>query len=579
MPQSAGQPIPTSPKPAGDAGEESRELEWQLAAADLGVVRHWLGRHPILDGLRIEPLPAQQLHDVYLDTADWRLFRAGYALRVRQKEGHFEATLKGLRSARADAADRRELTEPLAEGKVKALARAAGPVGHRVRDVAGAKPLRTLFEVRTSRERFAVQSRDDAEDVGELALDEAHFPRADHRRPMILTRVELEATGPGGAALEQLAARLRSDCGLEPATENKFAAGLHSASLEPPRAGKSEREPVGAAMDASSGAGDFAAAALRRLVEEWHAHEPAARLGETPEALHALRVTGRRMDTLLSLFGAHLPAALVKSRPKLKSLLDSLGAVRDGDIRLEAARAFGSSLPDADRLALDPLLRHLESERHAARSVMLRALDAKPTRLWLESLPARLRRPTPGAAAASSRPATALLVVPDLIRKSYRKLRKCARRLTPESSMSQYHKVRVRTKKLRYALEVVAPTYAHAAEDMLAALLKLQSRLGTQHDADVLARYLTELAAHPPAEFSPRTLFLMGRMSELRARKAARMGGKIEKSWRRVRGKRWKALRARMKGLRDEVPETSRGNDSADRSAEGRAMLAHASGS
>ncbi|HJS89885.1 MAG TPA: CHAD domain-containing protein [Steroidobacteraceae bacterium] len=577
MPQSAGQPIPTPVKPAGDAGAEARELEWQLDATDLGVVRHWLGRHSILDGLRIEPLPAQQLHDVYLDTADWRIFRAGYALRVRQKEGHFEATLKGLRSARADVADRRELTEPLTEGKVKALARAAGPVANRVRDVAGAKPLRTLFEVRTSRERFAVQSRDGAEEVGELALDEAHFSRTDDRRPITLTRVELEAVGPGGAALEQLAARLRTDCGLEPATENKFAAGLHSAALEPPRPGKSEREPLEAAMDASRGAGEFAAAALCRLVEEWQAHEPAARLGETPEALHALRVTGRRMDTVLGLFGAYLPAALVKSRSKLKKLLDALGAVRDGDIRLEAAQTFGSSLPEDDRLALDPLLRHLESERQAARSVMLRALDAKPTRNWLESLPARLRRPTPAAARAASGRATALLVVPDLIRKSYRKLRKCASRLTAESSISEYHKVRVRTKKLRYALEVVASTYARSAEDMLAALLKLQSRLGTQHDSDVLARYLTELAAHPPAEFGPRTLFLMGRMSELRARKAAQMGGKIEKSWRKVRGKRWKALRARMKELRDAAPET--GNDGADRSAEGGGMLAHASGS
>src|SRR6185437_2177057 len=99
-----------------------------------GVVRRWLGRHSILDGLAIERLSTQQLHDTYLDTPDWRIFRAGFALRLRDKQGKAEATLKGLRSARKDVADRRELTEPLPDGGIKALALASGPVGSRVRD-------------------------------------------------------------------------------------------------------------------------------------------------------------------------------------------------------------------------------------------------------------------------------------------------------------------------------------------------------------------------------------------------------------------------------------------------------------
>jgi triphosphatase len=557
---------PPSARNAGDAGGEARELEWQLSATDLGVVRHWLEGHSLVDELRIEPLSPQQLRDTYLDTEDWRVFRAGYALRIREEGRRIEATLKGLRSAREDVADRREITEALAEGTVKALAGANGSVGRRVRDVIGVKPLRKLFEVRTSRERFAVHNTDAAEEVGEVALDEAQFSRADgHRRPMILTRVELEAIGRNGATLEGLAARLRTECGLKPATENKFAAGLHSASLEPPRAAAAdgEAEPVRPVMDASSRAGDFAAVALHRLLGEWQAHEPAARLGERPEALHALRVTGRRMDTVLSLFSAYLPAALGKSRPKLKRLLDALGAVRDADIRLETVTAFRGRLPQSDGTALDPLLRHLEAEREAARAAMLRALDAKRTHDWLERLPIRLSltRPMPKSPAASPRSAAALRVVPDLIRRRYRKLRKCVRRLTPESPISQYHNVRVHTKKLRYALEMVAPTYAEPAEEMLATLLVLQGRLGTQHDSDEMARYLTHLAVHPPVEFGSRTLFLMGRLAELHARKASRLGGKIEKPWRRLRGKLWKALRARMKELRDEMPRSkSKGN-------------------
>jgi triphosphatase len=62
---------------------DRRELEWQLAAPDLIAVRRWLAEHEAIDGLRIEPRPAITLHDTYFDTDDWRMHRAGFALRVR----------------------------------------------------------------------------------------------------------------------------------------------------------------------------------------------------------------------------------------------------------------------------------------------------------------------------------------------------------------------------------------------------------------------------------------------------------------------------------------------------------------
>jgi triphosphatase len=552
---------PASASGAGTAGGEAREIEWQLAAPDLDAVQRWLDRHTDVERLTIEPLPAQELHDTYLDTEDWRLFRAGFALRLRHKEGRVEATLKGLHSARADVADRREISEPLPEAGAKALAQATGPVGSRVRDVAGVKPLRTLFEVRNSRQRFAVRGRDRTMAVGEIALDEARFSRGEgKRRPLLLTRVELEAAGSDPAPLERLAQRLRTECGLHPATENKFAVGLRSASLQPPvatsnRAAGHEHEE---AIDPATRADEFAARALGRLLDEWRAHEPVARLGETPEALHALRVIGRRMDTVLSLFDVHLPTGAAKGRRRLRSLLDALGAVRDVDIRLEAAVSFRRTLPQEDRQALDPLLRHLESERAAARAAMLRALDARRARHWLDSIPAQLERPALAAKTGSSRNTTALAALPDLLRGRYRRLRRSVRRLTPDSSLADYHEVRVRTKKLRYALEIIAPCCAEAADDMLAALRRLQNRLGTQHDAGAIAEYLTRLARQPPPGFGPQTLFTMGRMAELSARRAARLGGRIGKPWRKVSGRRWKALRSRIEALREDAAGGSR---------------------
>jgi CHAD domain-containing protein len=562
-------------------GAESREVEWQLTATDLGVVRRWLDQHRLLDRLKIEPRPGQQLHDTYLDTEDWRLFRAGFALRLRVEADRVEATLKGLHSARDDVADRREITERLSKSGLKALALATGPVGTRVRDVVGVKRLRSLFEVRTSRQRFAVRSRAPAADVGEIALDEARFSRGRrHRGPLLLTRVELEAIGYDSTPLEGLASRLRAECGLARATENKFAVGLRSASLEPPRAGRTDGLPEGLPpiTDASTRASDFAIAALRRLHQEWQATEPAARLGEGPEPLHRLRVTARRMQTILSLFRPYLPASLRRSRRTLKGLLGTLGLVRDADIRLATVNAFRGTLPEGDRQALEPLLEYLQSERARARSTMLRSLDAKRTRAWLDTLPDQLAKTAPAASPASPRNASALSVVPDLIQRRYHKLRKCARRLTAESSMTEFHEVRVRAKKLRYALEAVAPSYAKPAREMLASLHKLQNRLGTQHDADVIALYLRQLASEPTASFGAATLFLMGRMAELHAREAARLGSKIARPWRRMRGKRWKALRSCMEERREGAAADTRRGSAVSYSTRGNGKVGGATG-
>src|SRR5271168_819346 len=131
-----------------------REVEWQLASADLGSVRRWLADHGTIDGLILEPRSTLEIFDTYLDTEDWRIYRAGFALRVRSGSGTTEATLKSLHSASKEVADRRELTETLNSSDNEAIRESIGPVGTRVCAVSGARTLLPLFELRTSRQRF-----------------------------------------------------------------------------------------------------------------------------------------------------------------------------------------------------------------------------------------------------------------------------------------------------------------------------------------------------------------------------------------------------------------------------------------
>src|SRR6202163_122565 len=120
-----------SAKQAVPGHKHGREVEWQLASTDLGSVRRWLADHGSIDRLVLEPRSTLQIFDTYLDTDDWRLYRAAFPQRIRSESGKSEATLKSLHSASHEVADRRELSETLENSESESLRRSLGPVGTR----------------------------------------------------------------------------------------------------------------------------------------------------------------------------------------------------------------------------------------------------------------------------------------------------------------------------------------------------------------------------------------------------------------------------------------------------------------
>jgi triphosphatase len=521
---------------------KGREVEWQLACTDLGSVRRWLADHVTIDGLVLEPRSTLQIFDTYLDTDDWRIHRAGFALRIRSESGRLEATLKSLHSASSGIADRRELSETLENSQCDSIRQSIGPVGTRVHAVSGARALLPLFEVRTSRQRFAIRRENEAQQLGEIALDETVISHPHGEPHTSLQRVEVEALTEAHEPLQSLVKTLRSDCALEAASDTKYSHGLKSVGLAPGPA--PEFAPT--AVDASMSMLEVALANLRRYLSAWYLHEPGARLGDNPEELHDLRVAGRRMDAILRQFRSPLPASFLRIRPTLKKILRALGDARDLDVALLELETFSRELPKSDRESVEPLKQHLVSERARARARMLSVLDSVSVQKNLQELTSLLTAHS--AALELSSPELALNVAPELIRRRYRKVRKGADLLTSDSSMEAYHEVRGQVKKLRYALEAVAVLYGKPADQMLRAMRRWQEKLGVEQDAAVESRRLKVLASAPPKGIPSETLFLMGRLAEHYASAAVRARKLHAKGYRKVRA-RWKRLRMRFKDL------------------------------
>ena len=542
----------------GPGDQEPVEIEWQFDALDLRPVERWLATLPTLaveagDGGTVTALARtpRRLVDSYLDTEDWRMAHAGFVVRIRHRGRHEEVTLKDMRPAeRSGLRQRLEVTEVLPAGGISELA-PTGPVGRRLRAVVGARVMHEVLQVRTRRRPFAL--RVGGVDAAEVALDDTVIVVGDGERPMQLRRVEVEVRPEWLDALEPIVQQLRASCGLQPAHLSKFEAGLLAVGQEIPTS--PDLGPT--TVTPASTMGELAFAVVRRQLAVLRAKEPGTRLGEDPEELHDMRVATRRLRAGLSLFSEVLPVRAQVFREELGWLGRLLGAVRDLDVQQEglAAMAEASGHWSAGLRAdghdpLDELSALLEREREAARTAMLNGLDSVRWERLARGLGAMAQQGPARRSVASRVPA--LVGLPDLVVARHDAVAKAAKRARKSGEVADFHRLRIRCKRLRYALEFGSEVYEGRAARYVRELTAVQDELGLMQDAEVASLRLAELAtgeAHLPAA----TVFVMGGLAEHDRQEVDRLLLRLPKHARRVDGRVWRELLEHMERQRSEV--------------------------
>ena len=539
---------------------DHHEVEWQFDAAELESVEAWLRQHSSGSGLVVEPESEEKITDTYYDAEDWRFYRAGYALRVRKAGSNAEATMKSLSPAEGNVRRRREITEPLGDDKPATLGKAPGPVGERARALLGGGDARPMFEVRTRRQRFALLLEDPADGsengasanrvrIGEVLLDSTEIPFGEGGEAARFRRVEVEA-GAGTALTPDLRGfvdEMQYALDLKPATLSKFETGLYATGLTP--RGDTEAGPT--EISATMTLGGVAFAVLRRQFAEMRSHEPGTRIGEDPEELHDMRVATRRMRAAMKVFEGALPERARWLREELRWVAGALGDVRDLDVQIDRLRAWRDEADEEGSEFLGKILDVLEKRRTEARGRMLEALDSARYERLETSFGEMLRR-GPGAErelaqanghTPEDEPVTA--AAPALISARYRKWRKAAGRLDESSPPEEFHDLRKKGKRLRYALEFVSEVYGRPVLALISSLKALQDDLGDHQDAAVAAETLRELGTSTDGpRVSRGAAFTMGVFSERYLREAAGIRSRA------LRSKPFRAL-TKGKGWRD----------------------------
>jgi len=526
---------------------DHNEIEWQFDAADLRRVARWLRTAPLPPATELGPESVRTMIDTYFETNDWRLRRAGYALRVRQSGDDLEATMKALDGGKAVQRCRREITTAMAPTRsALAIEHVSGPLADRIHAVAGRHSLKPILEIRTRRRLRSVIV--DGHPAGELALDRTVIPRGAGAEPVRLERVEVEAEEGMVDALVPFVEALRAGCGLSPAARSKLETGLGALGITP-----SALPDLGpTAIDDSMTAGAVAFAALRRSFAALLVHEPGTRLGDDIEALHQMRVATRRLRAALKLFADALPARARGFHRTLGWIGGRLGAVRDLDVQLERLHTWRTEMEPRDTAPLEAVAALLRRRRAQARHRMLSGLDSRRYERFAAAFMAFLQHP-PRRQTGLAR-AHILAVAPDLIAQRYRRVRKSGDAIVAASPPSEYHALRIRCKRLRYALEFQADVYGKPVRRRLRALVALQSLLGDHQDADVAAAHLRELCKARGRVLGPEAVFVIGKIAERYERRAAKLRRRCPKLYRRLLGQRWRKLERSLEERRPSQP-------------------------
>ncbi|MDB5311127.1 MAG: hypothetical protein JWO38_5329 [Gemmataceae bacterium] len=211
---------------------------------------------------------------------------------------------------------------------------------------------------------------------------------------------------------------------------------------------------------------------------------------EDSEYVHQLRVGTRRAGAALKVFGDYLPKKHLKAAKKsLRTLRRAAGGARDWDVFVENLPAARPLTTAAGKPALDFLLGYAIGERSAAQTRLVdAAAEAGPT--FAEestALPDRVREgrgdsPEETFGGLAHKHLDALFA------------EFTAAAQADPTDPADLHQLRIRAKRLRYAIEIFAECFAPPLKEHLyPAVEGVQELLGETQDAAVGVRRLDQL--------------------------------------------------------------------------------------
>jgi CHAD domain-containing protein len=448
---------------------------------------------------------------IWLDSADWRLYRKGMALTATAA-----ADTDGYTLELHTLDDGILTTGPDPLGWPRLLAGLPGALQPDLEPVLGVRALTPVVQASGT---IAAGSLLDA--------DAKTVVRLIHQRPAALsgTGGRLPGRLPGRLTLIPVrgyaadvahAGRILARAGLERVGRSGYPAALAAAGFDPDA---SPPAPIEAELPA-----DVAVArVLLSFLDQLEATHDGTVADVDIEFLHEFRVAVRRSRSAVKLLGDVLPSSVPAwAAPELKWLGDLTTPMRDLDVHLLEVPTLTRQLTSGRPEDLEPLTAHLARLRVGERRKLVRGLRSARFerfrtrwRTMLEELAEHEEPDTADDEVAGAALTAAQLGVRRLGRADRRVLRPGAK-ITKDSPAEDLHNLRKRCKELRYLLEIFTPLLDPAdARSAVKELKALQDVLGTFQDSEVQREAIYTLADDMMQRdgTSARTIMAMGEIA------------------------------------------------------------------
>ncbi len=257
-------------------------------------------------------------------------------------------------------------------------------------------------------------------------------------------------------------------------------------------------------------------------------HEASAITGDI-ESLHQMRVAVRRLRATVRLFAAAIHGSRLRVYERdLPWLGHAAGAVRECDAIEALLRDRGARLDMALADALAPVVAAIAAERDAAHLRFVAELRSRRYVTMCERLANPLLRRNLSVTAAACH-------APAMIAPLARTVRKAGKGLGRDAPPAELHRLRVRIKRLRYALEMLAEIGGKRSRKALARLLEMQDLLGLHQDAVATMAWMRTYAATVDAgATTPETLMAVGAILQALTVRRRKLASRSVRQWRKI---------------------------------------------
>lgn len=342
---------------------------------------------------------------------------------------------------------------------------------------------------------------------------------------MRFTELELELRKGPHELLASVLAAVELEPALRQARLSKFERGLIA--MNWPLERRRTHPPD---VDKSARWLDLGLGHLKVQLEQLRTYEPYAWEGLHVEGVHQMRIATRRARAALRAFAPALPRQEAERlAERLHWLADKLGAVRDLDVhQAKLGRDLGRTGFD-DHPSASRYQRHLRRLHIRAHERLVEALASPQYRALIGEYRALLDAAVAPANASDLRIED---VASQTVRPLLDKVLAKGRALDGNASDRRLHKLRIKTKRLRYQLEFLRPAYGAALDPAIAAAHKLQSHLGTNQDARVGRGHLEAFRSSRVTSRHGHRVFK--RLIERQHKRARRQRKRFAEDWQRM---------------------------------------------